>query len=67
MRYINKQRFVKASQTIVEQTGGTDPGGGTGGSEIQLTNRSAQILEPGDVVIIEKNNPFLRFWNPVMW
>ena len=57
MRYINKQRFVKASQTIIEETGGTDPGGGTGGGEIQLTNRSAQILEPGDVVIIEKNNP----------
>ena len=34
--------------------------GGTTGSnsgDIQLTNRSSQVLEPGDIVILDKNNP----------
>ena len=30
---------------------------GTNGGDIQLTNRSPQILEPGDIVILDKNNP----------
>lgn len=60
MRYINKQRFVKASQTIVEQTGGTDPGGGSvivgQGQFIQLNNKSGMTLEKGHVVVIDKVN-----------
>ena len=60
MRYINKQRFVKASQTIVEQTGGTDPGDGSvivgQGQFIQLSNKSGMTLEKGHVVVIDKVN-----------
>lgn len=60
MRYINKQRFVKASQTIVEQTGVTDPGGGSvivgQGQFIQLNNKSGMTLEKGHVVVIDKVN-----------
>ena len=60
MRYINKQRFVKASQAIVEQTGGTDPGGGSvivgQGQFIQLNNKSGMTLEKGHVVVIDKVN-----------
>ncbi len=60
MRYINKQRFVKASQTIIEQNGGTDPGGGSvivgQGQFIQLNNKSGMTLVKGHVVVIDKVN-----------
>ena len=59
MRYINKQRFVKASQTIIEETGGTDPGGGTGGevgiSKIEMLNTSSIRLEAGHIVRLNEN------------
>lgn len=59
MRYINKQRFVKASQTIVEQTGETNPGGGTGINTgvmtIEMINTSPIRIESGYIVRLNES------------
>ena len=36
---------------------GQDRTTGIANGDIQLTNRSSQVLEPGDIVILDKNNP----------
>ncbi|MDC1188885.1 hypothetical protein N8089_03740 [Flavobacteriales bacterium] len=44
-------------EDFINSLKGQDGTTGTGSGDIQLTNRSSQVLEPGDIVILDKNNP----------
>jgi hypothetical protein len=44
-------------EDFINSLKGQDGTTGTSNGDIQLTNRSSQVLEPGDIVILDKNNP----------
>ena len=48
---------VGTEADFINSLKGQDGTTGIANGDIQLTNRSSQVLEPGDIVILDKNNP----------